>query len=101
MISALPGYSQVKNYFVQAVPALSKYIELTATREVKIRLQLSSPTNQLSLSNLQTVRSPIYYLGHSNEANVAPRFHAIKSLSEQGFWDMVEDNSELMFTPAK
>ncbi|KAH7002963.1 hypothetical protein EDB82DRAFT_531448 [Fusarium venenatum] len=77
-ISAIPGYAQVRSWFMQAVPTLSKYIELPPSREIKLRFKLTAPTSQLSLSYLKKVENydaagdPIYYLGHSTGADVRP-----------------------------
>ncbi|OBS29591.1 hypothetical protein FPOA_03528 [Fusarium poae] len=77
-VSAIPGYAQVRSWFMQAVPTLSKYIELPPSREIKLRFKLTSPTSQLSLSYLKKVENydaagdPIYYLGHSTGADVRP-----------------------------
>ncbi|CAF3480417.1 unnamed protein product [Fusarium graminearum] len=78
VISAIPGYAQVRSWFMQAVPTLSKYIELPPSREIKLRFKLTAPTSQLSLSYLKKVENydssgdPIYYLGHSTGADVRP-----------------------------
>ncbi|KAF7526535.1 hypothetical protein G7054_g10735 [Neopestalotiopsis clavispora] len=77
-ISAIPGYAQVRGWFMQAVPTLSKYIELPPSREINLRFKLTAPTNQLSLSYLKKTEhydasgDPIYYLGHSTGADVTP-----------------------------
>ncbi|XEV01095.1 hypothetical protein FSHL1_006382 [Fusarium sambucinum] len=77
-ISAIPGYAQVRSWFMQAVPTLSKYIELPPSREIKLRFKLTAPTSQLSLSYLKKVENydaagdPIYYFGHSTGADVRP-----------------------------
>jgi hypothetical protein len=63
---------------MQAVPTLSKYIELPPAREINLRFKLTAPTNQLSLSYLKSAQGydasgdPIYYLAHSKEAVVKP-----------------------------
>lgn len=63
---------------MQAVPTLSKYIELPPSREINLRFKLTAPTSQLSLSYVKKTESydasgdPIYYLGHSTGADVRP-----------------------------
>jgi hypothetical protein len=77
-ISAIPGYAAVRSWFMQAVPALSKYISLPPSREVNLRFKLTEPINQLSLSYLKKAKDyytsgdPVYYLGHHFEGSVRP-----------------------------
>ncbi|KAK6508955.1 hypothetical protein TWF481_003723 [Arthrobotrys musiformis] len=58
-ISSLPGLEKVSGYFMMAVPALAKYIEMPPSREIKARFKLLSPTTNLSIGS-----DALYYLGH-------------------------------------
>lgn len=89
-ISEVPGLQTVKAVFAQAIPALSRYTEMSQTREIKARLRLASPTTQLSMSYLSKNRQEYteisYYLGHAPEHEVSPSYLRIKD-PVNAFWD--------------
>lgn len=71
VLSAIPGYQQVQDYFFQAAPAISKYIELSDGRYANMRLRLVAPNRGLSI--WQTT-NPAYYLAHAPlQTVVTPR----------------------------
>ena len=98
-LSSIAGYTGVKKYFVQAVPVLSKYIELSEGAEVKSRLRLVSEQKCLSKSYLDQSKGvarfddPVYYLGHTPGTAVEPILQNIKYPSQL--------SNVPMFTPAK
>ncbi len=104
----MAGHAEVKNYFVQAVPVLSKYIELSDGHEVKSRLRLVSNQRCLSKSYLDKTKDiarfddPVYYLGHIPNSVVAPRYLGLKDALKDFWGDMVQYSGEPpMFTPTR
>jgi hypothetical protein len=102
MITDIPGYGDVRSLFIQAVPALSKYIELTSARNVITRLRLTYPLNNLSLSGMDKTFEA-YYLGHNPESTVTPIQMGVHT-DEKSFmyWtEMVQYAEEIpLFSPA-
>ena len=97
-ISELPVYRSVQAIFAQALPALTRYIEMPKTREIKVRLRLESSTNGLSLENEKT-SSKSYYLGHKSTSVVTPKQWYIKD-PVQAFWGgCVDALDNTMFSP--
>ncbi|KAH7118725.1 hypothetical protein B0J11DRAFT_582534 [Dendryphion nanum] len=98
IIADIPGYREVKSWFIQAVPAISKYIELDDSRQVMARFRLTAPTNGLSKQN---EADPSYYLGHDPSAfgGSKPRLMGVDRLN---FWGrMIEYPTEIaLFGPA-
>ncbi|KAF2839889.1 hypothetical protein M501DRAFT_1015973 [Patellaria atrata CBS 101060] len=105
VIAALPGYAAIKRLFIQAVPTLSKYIAADSSREMFVRLRVSTPLTQLSLSYTKKAvaakgqPNPVYYLGHSPFAKVTPSLMGIKDPNK--FWDdLIEyPNDQVLFSP--
>lgn len=60
----MPGYTQVQSWFVQAIPALTKYITLDDGHSVTARLKVVSPTNSLVKGDGDNA---MYYLGHGGD----------------------------------
>ncbi|KAF4340765.1 hypothetical protein FBEOM_5326 [Fusarium beomiforme] len=46
ILSGIPGYAAVQSWFVQAVPALSRYLTLDEAQECKVRFNVLSPLNE-------------------------------------------------------
>ncbi|MCJ1390225.1 hypothetical protein MMC18_003083 [Xylographa bjoerkii] len=92
VLSAMPGYEAVQSWFVQAVPALSRYMVLNEAHECKARLRVTSPTNSLSIPNAGNNAS--FYLGHDVNSAVTPRLNGVSAGSSDSFWmriDITED----------
>ncbi|KAF2448944.1 hypothetical protein P171DRAFT_509315 [Karstenula rhodostoma CBS 690.94] len=86
IISGMPGYEAVQSWFVQAVPALSRYILLDESHECKARLRVLSPTNSLSIENKGNNAS--FYLGHDVDRAVTPRLNGVASIEQ--YWGRVD-----------
>ncbi|KAH8662563.1 hypothetical protein BX600DRAFT_542276 [Xylariales sp. PMI_506] len=105
-IAELEGYQDIKMYFAQAVPALSKYLEFADTTDKKIRLRLTAPNNGLCMSYLKreatnnTWEPPKYYLGHEPMTYAMPRAMAI---NPQDFWADPSPlgETDLLFNPKR
>ena len=96
-ISGMDGYQDVKACFVQAVPAVSKFIELDDSRQTMTRFRLTSPLNSLSLEKVAA--NPGYYLGHDTSRNVMPQLLPVYS-SVEDFWLRIDvATAESMFSP--
>ncbi|KAF2014344.1 hypothetical protein BU24DRAFT_463141 [Aaosphaeria arxii CBS 175.79] len=54
-IAQIPGYSSVKELFIQAVPTLSRYVDLGGMKEAKVRLRLAGNTTRLSKAYVKRV----------------------------------------------
>ncbi|KAK6541560.1 hypothetical protein TWF694_007365 [Orbilia ellipsospora] len=73
-ISAIPGLQNVSGYFMRAVPALTKYIEMPPSKEIKARFKLVTPTSNLALGN-----DALYYLGHEfGRTSTMPGLNSLK-----------------------
>ncbi|KAF2811812.1 uncharacterized protein BDZ99DRAFT_414359 [Mytilinidion resinicola] len=90
-LSGIPGYEDVKSYFIQAVPALSKYIELDESRQVMTRFRLTAPLNGLSLKDKP---NPAYYLGHKPTSSTTPRMMSVNTADISRFWGLMIEYSE-------
>ncbi|KAK0710652.1 hypothetical protein B0H67DRAFT_539495 [Lasiosphaeris hirsuta] len=95
MLSQMPGYQQVKTWFIQAIPAMQQYIALDESREVITRLRLVAPLNGLYL---HSKKNPSYYLGHNSKTLASPR---VVGLTPDNFWGMPVWNTkkEMLFSP--
>ncbi|KAG8530617.1 uncharacterized protein KY384_004655 [Bacidia gigantensis] len=108
-ISGIDGYADVKSHFVQAVPTLSTYIELSNGHEVKSRLRLVSDQKNLSKSYLDKTQGverfddPAYYLGHIPDPATRPQYYGLKDPMKDPFGPMLEypGLQNTMFTPAE
>lgn len=98
VLSGITGYGDVKSYFIQAVPALSKYIELDDSRQVMARFRLAAPLNNLPLKDQKNAS---YYLGHVSNAPITPRLMAVNTIDLSQFWNtMIEYKDEKpLFNP--
>lgn len=83
IISSIQGYEHVRDYFVQAVPALSKYIELDEGRQVKTRLRLTSPMHGLSYCDST---NPAYYLSHAPGGTATPKLMYLEGTTSATAW---------------
>lgn len=106
-IAQVPGLHSVKALFAQAIPALSRYTEMSQTREIKARLRLVSPTSQLSMSYLSKNRQEYteisYYLGHAPNYEVSPSYLRIKD-PINAFWDPefdTQEQAQKLFFPSR
>ncbi|KAH7038402.1 uncharacterized protein B0I36DRAFT_235984 [Microdochium trichocladiopsis] len=98
ILSGMPGYEAVQSWFVQAVPALSRYMMLNEAHECKARLRVMAPTNSMMLRN--EGGSASFYLGHDPAGTITPRLNHVSTV-EGNFWyrvDMTEDIP--IFNPA-
>jgi hypothetical protein len=107
----MDGYQDVKACFVQAVPAVSKFIELDDSRQTMTRFRLTSPLNSLSLEKSDDP-NPGYYLGHdaghdavpgpdgkTPKSGVTPQLLPIDTTIEN-FWIRIDvKTAPSMFTP--
>lgn len=66
----MPGYASVQSWFVQAVPALSKYMTVGDSHTVTCRLKVVSPTNSLHVKNENGKAR--HYLGFQKDDVVSP-----------------------------
>lgn len=106
-IAEAPSLRSVKALFAQAIPALSRYTEMSQTREIKARLRLASPTGQLSMSYLSKNRQEYteisYYLGHASSYEVSPSYLRIKD-PVNAFWDAdfdTREHAKKLFFPSR
>jgi hypothetical protein len=108
-ISGMDGYQDVKACFVQAVPAVSKFIELDDSRQTMTRFRLTAPLNSLSLEKEDPNAG--YYLGHDaghdtvgtdgqkGKTGVTPQLLPVDTTIEN-FWFRVDvKTAAAMFTP--
>lgn len=94
MLAQMPGYEKVQSWFVQAVPALSKFITLDQSHEVTTRLRVTAPNNGLGLDPPAQ-----YYLGHSMDKVVTPRQNLVRP--GDNFWIRYDLNeSKVLFNPS-
>ncbi|KAI6791601.1 hypothetical protein KC363_g3337 [Hortaea werneckii] len=70
MVAQMPGYAPVQSWFVQAVPALSKYMTVGDSHTVTCRLKVVSPTNSLHVKNENGKAR--HYLGFQKDDVVSP-----------------------------
>ncbi|KAI7161520.1 hypothetical protein KC349_g2699 [Hortaea werneckii] len=70
MVAQMPGYELVQSWFVQAVPALSKYMTVGDSHSVTCRLKVVSPTNSLHVKNENGKAR--HYLGFQKDDVVSP-----------------------------
>ncbi|KAI7365466.1 hypothetical protein KC354_g4884 [Hortaea werneckii] len=70
MVAQMPGYASVQSWFVQAVPALSKYMTVGDSHTVTCRLKVVSPTNSLHVKNENGKAR--HYLGFQKDDVVSP-----------------------------
>ena len=95
----MPGYAAVQSWFVQAVPALNRYMTVNDGHECKARLRITSPTNALSIYNPGSNVS--YYLGHDASLSVTPRLNGVDGTSIDSFWVRVSISENIpIFNPA-
>ena len=96
VVVQFPGYEKVRSYFVQAIPALSRYVTLDEGHREVVRLKLVAPLNNLSLDGQPF---PAYYLGHKRDVMCTPRLMGVSGQVED-FWTAVEYTQELpLFSP--
>ncbi len=95
---------------MQAMPTLSKYIELPPSREVTVRFKVNSPTTQLSQSYLkqkdtkldskdaQQHMDPVYYFGHTEDCMVRPVENSVNM--QTSFWSQIDmEDAKPLFSP--
>ncbi|KAJ9634366.1 hypothetical protein H2199_009024 [Coniosporium tulheliwenetii] len=99
VLSSIPGYREVKGWFIQAIPAVSKFIELDESRQVMTRFRLMAPLNNLSLKDRQG--DAAYYLGHTPQVPATPRLMSLDVKTFGNFWNgMIEYKEEIpLFSP--
>jgi hypothetical protein len=98
MISMMPGYEKVQSWFMQAVPAVNKYIRLDAGLSVHVRFKVQTPTHGLSMDNDGTA---LFYMGFKPASTTTPRLNGQASTSGPGFWDRVDyGETHVLFNPA-
>ncbi|KAF5020573.1 hypothetical protein F66182_7405 [Fusarium sp. NRRL 66182] len=99
ILSGMPGLEAVQSWFVQAVPALSRYMTLNGAHECKARLRVMSPTNSLSMHNSGVNTS--FYLGHNPSKAVNPRLGGVDTSSHEVYWLRIDVSSDIsIFNPA-
>ncbi|KAK5110589.1 hypothetical protein LTR85_000989 [Meristemomyces frigidus] len=95
MVSQMPGYEPVQSWFVQAVPALSKYMTLDASHTVTCRFKVQSPTNALHVRNENGKAR--HYLGFGGDV-VSPCMNSTDTTVINGicpfFWIRVDATVE-------
>ncbi|KAK3367914.1 hypothetical protein B0H63DRAFT_404760, partial [Podospora didyma] len=103
-LSAIKGYAAVRSWFIQAMPTLSRYIELPPSKEVSLRFKVNTPTTQLSLSYLkqgtpeQRLSDPIYYFGHTKDSMVRPVENSVNM--RVNFWSQMDmEAAKPLFSP--
>lgn len=95
----MPGYAAVQSWFVQAVPALNRYIVINEGHECRVRLRVMSPTNSLSIPNAGQNAS--FYLGHDPAGSITPRLNGIDTSSQDVFWFRIDTQEDIpIFNPA-
>ncbi|KAJ9636432.1 hypothetical protein H2199_008107 [Coniosporium tulheliwenetii] len=99
VLSSIPSYREVKGWFIQAIPAVSKFIELDESRQVMTRFRLMAPLNNLSLKDRQG--DAAYYLGHTPQVPATPRLMSLDVKTLGNFWNgMIEYKEEIpLFGP--
>jgi hypothetical protein len=98
MISAMPGFEKVQSWFVQAIPALNKYIRLDAALSVNVRFKVLAPTNSLSVENRGNA---LFYLGFKPGTTTTPRLNGYESSTGIGYWARVDvQQTFVLFSPA-
>jgi hypothetical protein len=98
MISAMPGFEKVQSWFVQAIPAVNKYIRLDAALSVNVRFKVLAPTNSLSVENRGNA---LFYLGFKPGTTTTPRLNGYESSTGIGYWARVDvQQTFVLFSPA-
>lgn len=98
MLSEMPDYEKVQSWFVQAVPALNKYIRLGPALSVNVRFKVETPTNSLSVENRGNA---IFYLGFKPSSVTTPRLNGMEASSGDGYWIRVDvKETHVLFHPA-
>ena len=102
-LSQMPSYGAVQLWFVQAIPALSKYIRLNAALATHVRFKVVSPT-EVSPKNGQSAiadaGSAMYYLGYDQNTSITPQIQGKSTLADAGFIRIDIEFSEPLFNPA-
>ncbi|KXJ88991.1 hypothetical protein Micbo1qcDRAFT_206580 [Microdochium bolleyi] len=97
ILSGMPGYEAVQSWFVQAVPALSRYMTLDEAHECRVRLRVTAPTNSMMIRN--EAGSASFYLGHDPAGTVTPRLNRVNTTDN--FWVRLDIAEEIpIFNPA-
>lgn len=98
MISEMPDFEGVQGWFVQAVPALQKYIRLNSALSTNVRFKVLSPTNNLSVENLG---NSLYYMGFDPATTTTPRLNGLRQTYGTPFWERVDiKETHVLFHPA-
>jgi hypothetical protein len=98
MISAMTGFEKVQSWFVQAIPAVNKYIRLDAALSVNVRFKVLAPTNSLSVENRGNA---LFYLGFKPGTTTTPRLNGYESSTGIGYWARVDvQQTFVLFSPA-
>lgn len=100
MIADMPGYAAVQSWFVQAVPALGKYLTLDDTRTITCRLKIVAPGNSLHV----TSKTALHYLSFSPNDVISPCQFSVDTTivnsTFPNFWIRSKISSELrLFSP--
>lgn len=91
----MPGYAAIQSWFVQAVPAVHKYITLPDTRSVSARFRVLTPTNSLAIPNLGSCQ---FYLSFADQDVSTP---CQMGISLTNFWKRVDITTPTpLFDPA-
>lgn len=97
MISEMHPFEQVQTWFVQAVPALNRYIRLDPGFSANVRFKVLAPTNNLSIAN---TGNSVYYLGFDPATAATPRLNGQHTVRED-FWQRVDmQETYVLFNPA-
>ncbi|KAI8931674.1 hypothetical protein NX059_011321 [Plenodomus lindquistii] len=100
MLCEMPGYQAAQTWFIQAIPALNKYVRLNQSLSVNVRFKVEAPTNSLSCEN---DGNAAYYLGFDEQKGVTPRLMGRRTVFDVRFWDRIDiamEETKVLFSPA-
>ncbi|EUC28058.1 hypothetical protein COCCADRAFT_64920, partial [Bipolaris zeicola 26-R-13] len=93
MVSEMPGYESAQSWFVQALPALNKYVRLDSSMAVNVRFKVQTPTNSLSVEN---PGDALFYLGFDTKSSTTPRLNGITQKTEESPWARVDYTTDIV-----
>lgn len=93
MVSEMPEYESAQSWFVQALPALNKYVRLDSSMAVNVRFKVQTPTNSLSVEN---PGDALFYLGFDTKSSTTPRLNGITQKTEESPWARVDYTTDIV-----
>lgn len=99
----MPGFEAVQSWFVQAIPAVSRFFNLDSSQKVTCRLKVTSPGNSLQKENTNPSLVQHYLAFHPDDICSPCLTHVDTSISYGqflGYWSRMEtDVATRLFHP--